>query len=234
MDLTTRDMLSSALGDIIRGLKKIKTVVDKNLGDKKSPAVTKCNEAGAKVPKNDRSQKKVDVSVSQKPVSQCDKVPDNFPVTFCTRSEIKYNADGLLDIDLIEPSTWLFDPKHHWGSFHSTLNFLFGKTLRGDRFKNQWQKDKTCKRGWRKISDTHLQALFRQANGYQDCCATMVQYCSHRKEDLESDWQVDISDENWERRQTMWESTPTMKCMRSWLINVHSSLPALNLPSLKV
>lgn len=224
MDLTTRDMLSSALGDIIRGLKKIKTVVDKNLGDKKSPLRDK------KSPAVDISQKKVDVSVS---VSQCDKIPATFPLQFGLR-KISYNAEGLLDIDSLETATWLFDPKHHWGSFHSTLNFLFGKTLRGDRFKNQWQKDKTCKRGWRKISDTHLQALFRQANGYQDCCATMVQYCSHRKEDLESDWQVDISDENWERRQTMWESTPTMKCMRSWLINVHSSLPALNLPSLKV
>ena len=131
------------------------------------------------------------------------------------------------------PSEWLLAPVNPWTSFFSTCTFLFGDTLRGDRFKNQWLEDKTTVKGWRKISMEHLSTLHEQAVGYQDCCATIVEYCP-RKMDFESDWQTFVSDKKWDVRDQLWKMDTSMKTFRRWLISVHSSLPALNLPSVKV
>ena len=130
------------------------------------------------------------------------------------------------------PSEWLLDPENPWTSFFSTCTFLFGDTLRGDRFKNQWLEDKTTVKGWRKISAEHLDTLYEEAVCYQDCCATIVQYCP-RKMDFESDWNTEVSDKKWDVRQQLWEMDTSKKTFRRWLISVHSSMPALNLPSVK-
>ena len=131
------------------------------------------------------------------------------------------------------PSEWLLDPVNPWTSFFSTCTFLFGDTLRGDRFKNQWLEDKTTVKGWRKISMEHLNTLYQGAVGYQDCCATILQYCP-RKMDFESDWNTEVSDKKWDVRDQLWKMDTSMRTFRRWLISVHSSLPALNLPSVKV
>ena len=209
MDITTKQMLSSALQDLARGLKKLRTVVDRQTfvnsvtnvsesGDKKSP------DGDKKSPDENSGDKKIP--------GNCDPVNRYMGHT---------------------PSEWLLDPVNPWTSFFSTCTFLFGDTLRGDRFKNQWLEDKTTVKGWRKISMEHLSTLHEQAVGYQDCCATIVEYCP-RKMDFESDWQTFVSDKKWDVRDQLWKMDTSMRTFRRWLISVHSSLPALNLPSVKV
>ena len=201
MDISTKQMLSSALQDLARGLKKLRAVVDRQTfiesGDKKIP------ESEMNVTKTESGDKK-----------------------------IPGNSDPVNRYMGHTPSEWLLDPVNPWTSFFSTCTFLFGDTLRGDRFKNQWLEDKTTVKGWRKISMEHLSTLYQEAVGYQDCCATILQYCP-RKMDFESDWNTEVSDKKWDVRDQLWKMDTSMKTFRRWLISVHSSLPALNLPSVK-
>ena len=206
MDITTKQMLSSALQDLARGLKKLRTVVDRQaFVTKSTPDEMNVSESGDK--KSPDGDKK---SPNENP--DCDPVNSFMGHT---------------------PSEWLLDPVNPWTSFFSTCTFLFGDTLRGDRFKNQWLEDKTTVKGWRKISMEHLNTLYQGAVGYQDCCATIVEYCP-RKMDFESDWQTFVSDKKWDVRDQLWKMDTSMRTFRRWLISVHSSLPALNLPSVKV
>ena len=207
MDITTKQMLSSALQDLARGLKKLRTVVDRQaFVTKSTPDEMNVSESGDK--KSPDGDKK---SPNENP-DNCDPVNRFMGHT---------------------PSEWLLDPVNPWTSFFSTCTFLFGDTLRGDRFKNQWLEDKTTVKGWRKISMQHLNTLHQEAVGYQDCCATILQYCP-RKMDFESDWNTEVSDKKWDVRDQLWKMDTSMKTFRRWLISVHSSLPALNLPSVKV
>ena len=206
MDITTKQMLSSALQDLARGLKKLRTVVDRQaFVTKSTPDEMNVSESGDK--KSPDGDKK---SPNENP-DNCDPVNRFMGHT---------------------PSEWLLDPVNPWTSFFSTCTFLFGDTLRGDRFKNQWLEDKTTVKGWRKISMEHLSSLHQEAVGYQDCCATILQYCP-RKMDFESDWQTFVSDKKWDVRDQLWKMDTSMRTFRRWLISVHSSLPALNLPSVK-
>ena len=201
MDITTKQMLSSALQDLARGLKKLRTVVARH---NFVNSVTNVSENGNSAP-----------FVSE---------PDDKKVPVC--------ADPVNRFMGHTPSEWLLDPVNPWTSFFSTCTFLFGDTLRGDRFKNQWLEDKTTVKGWRKISMEHLSTLHQEAVGYQDCCATILQYCP-RKMDFESDWNTEVSDKKWDVRDQLWKMDTSMKTFRRWLISVHNSLPALNLPSVK-
>ena len=205
MDITTKQMLSSALQDLARGLKKIRTVVDRQtFVTKSTPDEMNVSESGdKKSPDGDK------------------KSPDENP-----------DSDPVNSFMGHTPSEWLLDPVNPWTSFFSTCTFLFGDTLRGDRFKNQWLEDKTTVKGWRKISMEHLSTLHQEAVGYQDCCATILQYCP-RKMDFESDWNTEVSYKKWDVRDQLWKMDTSMKTFRRWLISVHSSLPALNLPSVK-
>ena len=205
MDITTKQMLSSALQDLARGLKKLRTVVDRQTFVN---SVTNVSEIGNCAP-----------FVSEIGTT----IPDDKDLG---------NSDPVNSFMGHTPSEWLLDPENPWTSFFSTCTFLFGDTLRGDRFKNQWLEDKTTVKGWRKISMEHLSSLHQEAVGYQDCCATIVQYCP-RKMDFESDWCVDISDKKWDLREQLWEMDTSKKAFRRWLVSVHSSLPALNLPSVR-
>ena len=204
MDITTKQMLSSALQDLARGLKKLRTVVDRQT------FVTKSTQDEMNVAENGNSAPDEN-SGDKKIPGNCDPVNRYMGHT---------------------PSEWLLDPKNPWTSFFSTCTFLFGDTLRGDRFKNQWLEDKTTVKGWRKISMEHLSTLHQEAVGYQDCCATILQYCP-RKMDFESDWNTEVSDKKWDVRDQLWKMDTSMKTFRRWLISVHSSLPALHLPSVK-
>ena len=208
MDITTKQMLSSALQDLARGLKKLRTVVDRQT------FVTKCTRSGTKSP-----QDEMNVSESE---SGDKKSPKENPG----------NCDPVNRFMGHTPSEWLLDPVNPWTSFFSTCTFLFGDTLRGDRFHNQWLEDKTTVKGWRKISMEHLNTLYQEAVGYQDCCATILQYCP-RKMDFESDWNTEVSDKKWDVRDQLWKMDTSMKTFRRWLVSVHSSLPALNLPSVR-
>ena len=206
MDITTKQMLSSALQDLARGLKKLRTVVDRQaFVTKSTPDEMNVSESGDK--KSPDGDKK---SPNENP-GNCDPVNRFMGHT---------------------PSEWLLDPVNPWTSFFSTCTFLFGDTLRGDRFKNQWLEDKTTVKGWRKISMEHLDTLYQEAVGYQDCCATILQYCP-RKMDFESDWNIEVSDKKWDVRDQLWKMDTSMKTFRRWLVSVHSSLPALNLPSVR-
>ena len=206
MDPTTSQLLSSALQDMARGLKKLRCVVDRQT------FVTKSTQDEMNVSENGNSAPFVSESGDKKsPNENCDPVN-----RFMGHTQ----------------SEWLLDPVNPWTSFFSTCTFLFGDTLRGDRFKNQWLEDKTTVKGWRKISAEHLFSLYEEAARFQDCCATIVEYCP-RKIDFESDWQTLISDKKWDVRDQLWKMDTSMRTFRRWLISVHSSLPALNLPSVK-
>ena len=209
MDITTKQMLSSALQDLARGLKKLRCVVDRH---NFVNSVTNVSEIGNCAPF---------VSEIGTTIPDDKKVPDD-----------KKCADPVNRFMGHTPSEWLLDPVNPWTSFFSTCTFLFGDTLRGDRFKNQWLEDKTTVKGWRKISMEHLSSLHQEAVGYQDCCATILQYCP-RKMDFESDWNTEVSDKKWDVRNQLWKMDTSMKTFRRWLISVHNSLPALNLPSVK-
>ena len=213
MDITTKQMLSSALQDLARGLKKLRTGVDRQA------FVTKSTRSGTKSPQDEMN---VSESGDKKSPDGDKKSPDDKK---CVDPVNRYMGHT--------PSEWLLDPVNPWTSFFSTCTFLFGDTLRGDRFKNQWLEDKTTVKGWRKISMQHLSSLHDQAVGYQDCCATIVEYCP-RKMDFESDWNTEVSDKKWDVRDQLWKMDTSMRTFRRWLISVHSSLPALNLPSVKV
>ena len=218
MDITTKQMLSSALQDLARGLKKLRTVVDRQT------FVTKCTRA---VTKSTRDVTNVSENGNSAPF-----VSEN-GTTIPDDKKIPGICDPVNRFMGHTPSEWLLDPVNPWTSFFSTCTFLFGDTLRGDRFKNQWLEDKTTVKGWRKISMEHLSTLHQEAVGYQDCCATIIQYCP-RKMDFESDWNTEVSDKKWDVRDQLWKMDTSMKTFRRWLISVHSSLPALNLPSVKV
>ena len=222
MDPTTCTLLSSALTDLIRGLKKLRVVVDRqsagNLipqnsvsGDKNSP------DSKSEIKSEMKSEQKKAVSISnpKKAEKKTPKIPDLVRINFSQ-----------------EPKDWLFHPKNNWDSFHATLNFLYGQTLRGDRYKNQWHEDKTTVKGWRKISEKHLAMFYQAARSFHDDCSSMVEYAK-RKESFQFDWGHDIPQEKWDRRQELWEGDTSLKCFRKWLIFVHSSLPALNRPSVK-
>ena len=220
MDITTKQMLSSALQDLARGLKKLRTVVDRQT------FVTKSTRSGTKSPQDEMN---VSESGDKKSPDGDKKSPDENSGD----KKIPGNCDPVNRFMGHTPSEWLLDPVNPWTSFFSTCTFLFGDTLRGDRFKNQWLEDKTTVKGWRKISAEHLSSLYQEAVGYQDCCATILQYCP-RKLDFESDWNIEVSDKKWDVRDQLWKMDTSMRTFRRWLISVHSSLPALNLPSVKV
>ena len=219
MDITTKQMLSSALQDLARGLKKLRTVVDRQTFVN---SVTNVSENGNCAPFVSESGDK------KSPESEM-----NVTKTESGDKKIPGNCDPVNRYMGHTPSEWLLDPVNPWTSFFSTCTFLFGDTLRGDRFKNQWLEDKTTVKGWRKISMQHLSSLHDQAVAYQDCCGTIVEYCP-RKMDFESDWQTFVSDKKWDVRDQLWKMDTSMRTFRRWLISVHSSLPALNLPSVKV
>ena len=206
MDITTKQMLSSALQDLARGLKKLRTVVDRH---NFVNSVTNVSEIG-----------------------NCAPFVSDIGTTIPDDKKIPGNCDPVNRFMGHTPSEWLLDPVNPWTSFFSTCTFLFGDTLRGDRFKNQWLEDKTTVKGWRKISMEHLSTLHQEAVGYQDCCATIVEYCP-RKMDFESDWNTEVSYKKWDVRDQLWKMDTSMRTFRRWLISVHSSLPALNLPSVK-
>ena len=217
MDTTTSQLLSSALQDLARGLKKLRCVVDRQCAVPKSPQIPVSGD------KKSPSEMKSELLL---PISEIKQ--ENEIAVSQNGTKIPENCETLGH----EPKDWLFHEDNPWNSFHATCTFLFGKSLRGDRFKNQWEEDKTCLKGWKKISAEHLHEIYNLAYRYHDDCATMVEFAPS-KDGLESDWNVDIPDEKWERRRCLWEGDTSERCFRKWLVSVHSSLPALNLPSVK-
>ena len=189
MDTSTLQLLSSALQDLGRGLKKLRCVVDRQSagtktepkfpfsvsGDKNSPTEMKTE---PKVPFEIESEMKREFCISNGT-----KIPEKLFSAECEVCILRGH----------EPKDWLFHEKNPWNSFHATCTFLFGQTLRGDRFKNQWQEDKTCLKGWRKVSAKHMHEFYIDAYRYHDDCATMVQFACG-KDDFASDWHVIIPD----------------------------------------
>ena len=207
MDLSTKQLLSSSLLDLARGLKKLRCVVDRlGPGTKNSPTVAKNS------PTPSEDQKSGD---------------RNSP----TPSQ---DGDPVYSVNGHTPSDWLFHPQNDWKSFPATCAFLFGETLRADRFKNQWVEDVTCVKGWRKISAEHLHDLYQQAWSFGDSVASIVEYAKSQ-DNFNCDWQdkPDISDAKWLTRSCLWDQDRDEKVWRKWLIGVHNKLPALNLPSVR-
>ena len=215
MDTSTLQLLSSALQDLGRGLKKLRCVVDRQSAGTKNPQIPVSGD------KNSPTEMKTEMK-QEFCISNGTKIPEKL---LSASAEVCIYRGH-------EPKDWLFHEKNPWNSFHATCTFLFGKTLRGDRFKNQWKEDKTCLKGWRKVSAKHMHEYYIDAYRYHDDCATMVQFACN-KDDFASDWHVTIPDEKWDRRKCLWEGDSSEKCFRKWLIGVHSSLPALNLPSVR-
>ena len=221
MDTTTSQLLSSALQDLARGLKKLRCVVDRQCAVPKSPQIPVSGD------KKSPSEMKSELLLPISEIKQENEIAVSQNGTKIPETGESYEIRGH------EPKDWLFHEDNPWNSFHATCTFLFNKTLRGDRFKNQWEEDKTCLKGWKKISAEHLHEYYIDAYRYHDDCATMVQFAPN-KWDFESDWGIaDIPKEKWERRRCLWEGDTSERCFRKWLGSVHSSLPALNLPSVK-
>ena len=220
MDTTTSQLLSSALQDLARGLKKLRCVVDRQCAVPKSPQIPVSGD------KKSPSEMKSELLLPISEIKQENEIAVSQNGTKIPETGESYEIRGH------EPKDWLFHEDNPWNSFHATCTFLFNKTLRGDRFKNQWEEDKTCLKGWKKISAEHLHEYYIDAYRYHDDCATMVEFAPN-KWDLESDRGTNIPDEKWERRRCLWEGDTSERVFRKWLVSVHSSLPALNLPSVK-
>ena len=220
MDLSTKQLLSSSLLDLARGLKKLRCVVDRlGPGTKNSPN-------SPTVAKNSPNS----ISLSEFCISN-GKSGDKKGTTIPDSSE---DGDPPCTVNGHSPADWLFHPQNDWKSFPATCAFLFGETLRADRFKNQWVEDVTCVKGWRKISAEHLHDLYQQAWSFGDSVASIVEYAKSQ-DNFNCDWQdkPDISDAKWLTRSCLWDQDRDEKVWRKWLIGVHNKLPALNLPSVR-
>ena len=225
MDLSTKQLLSSSLLDLARGLKKLRCVVDRlGPGTKNSPTV-------AKNSPNSISLSEFCISNGTKSSDSGDK---NSPFGDRNSPTPSQDGDPVYSVNGHTPSDWLFHPQNDWKSFPATCAFLFGETLRADRFKNQWVEDVTCVKGWRKISAEHLHDLYEQAWSFGDSVASIVEYAKSQ-DNFNCDWQdkPDISDAKWLTRSCLWDQDRDEKVWRKWLIGVHNKLPALNLPSVR-
>lgn len=228
MDLSTKQLLSSSLLDLARGLKKLRCVVDRlGPGTKNSPN----SPTVAKNSPNSISLSEFCISNGTKSSDSGDK---NSPFGDRNSPTPSQDGDPVYTVNGHTPSDWLFHPQNDWKSFPATCAFLFGETLRADRFKNQWVEDVTCVKGWRKISAEHLHDLYEQAWSFGDSVASIVEFAKSQ-DNFNCDWQdkPDISDAKWLTRSCLWDQDRDEKVWRKWLIGVHNKLPALNLPSVR-
>ena len=186
--------ISSGLGDLCRGFKKIKTVTDQyiRLRDRKVPEVPGSEKNGTK--SSDLSK----------------------------FMAFEYNGR--------QPVEWLCDPNNEWNGWTHSLDYLYGKTLRGDRFKNTWLRDDTAPRGWRKINGEHLDRLYHKGRNFHEDGVGILEYVKTLS-DFNSDYLFDrkhsIDEKKWSRVGYMQSEMLTRKKFRRWLIKVHSGLPAL-------
>ena len=246
MDLSTKQLLSSSLLDLARGLKKLRCVVDRTqiLTKEDWGTCGVCNyytDHKSSWKKHIKAEKHLLRTAVAKNSQNSPTVAKNSPTPsedeqFGDRNSPTPSQDGdpVYTVNGHTPSDWLFHPQNDWKSFPATCAFLFGETLRADRFKNQWVEDVTCVKGWRKISAEHLHDLYEQAWSFGDSVASIVEYAKSQ-DNFNCDWQdkPDISDAKWLTRSCLWEQDRSEKVWRKWLIGVHNKLPALNLPSVR-
>ena len=132
METINLTLLSEALGEVARGFKKLKMVVDGVL------------KAGQKVPEGDENvpgETTEDQEENGSFTPATTRLPD--PPTTLTDLEIAtYLKESRVE-----------QPEH---LAQELFDHVLQKTVRADRFHNQWVKDADARKGWRKISEAQL------------------------------------------------------------------------------
>ena len=130
-------LLSKALGEVARGFKHLKMVVDGVLA------------SGQKLPAGDENvpaETTEDQEENGSFTPATTRLPD--PPTTLTDLEIaKYLHESRVEL-----------PEH---LAQELFDHVLQKTVRADRFHNQWVKDPDARKGWRKISEVQLET-YRQ------------------------------------------------------------------------
>ena len=222
--------ISSGLGDLCRGFKKIKTVTDQyiRLRDRKVPEVPKPVEFPTCHVCNYHADHRGDWNKhikSEKHILRVQVEEKNG-----TKSSDSYQKFMAFEYNGRQPVEWLCDPTNEWNGWTHSLDYLYGKTLRGDRFKNTWLRDDTAPRGWRKINGEHLDRLYHKGRNFHEDGVGILEYVKTLS-DFNSDYLFDrkhsIDEKKWSRVGYMQSEMLTRKKFRRWLIKVHSGLPAL-------
>ena len=206
-------LLSEALGELARGFKKLKTVVDTMKLEKNS---------GAKVPIPGQN------------------VPDgenagnsSSPQTEGTPENRGQNVPAVLTLS--EPKEFLVSAKFGWGTpLHirtQVYKDLFGKRLRADKYKNHWVEDKTHKKGWRKISANEFEDLAMWAENQIDTLSNIVEMNESDGLGYFCDAFGKIPEYKWGRRKNLHVAASVehnnLKNFRLYCIGVHDELGSL-------
>ena len=206
-------LLSEALGELARGFKKLKTVVDTLKFDENS---------GAKVPipgQNVTDGENAGISTSP----ETEGTPEN------------WGQKVPAVITLSEAKEFLVSKKFGWGTpLHIRTQVyadLFGKRLRADKYKNHWCEDKTHKKGWRKISQKEFEDLAVWAENQIDTMSNIIEMNESDGHGYFCDAFGEVPDYKWDRRNNLHVAASVehnnLKNFRLYCIGVHDSLGSL-------
>lgn len=206
-------LLSEALGELARGFKKLKTVVD----------TLKINEnSGILVPipgQNGPDGENAGISTS--------------PETGGAPSDWEQKVPAV--ITLSEAKDFLVSKKFGWGTPEhirtQVYADLFGKRLRADKYKNHWVEDKTNKKGWRKISSKEFSDLAVWAENQIDTLSNIIEMNQSDGLGYFCDAFGEVPEYKWNRRQNLHVAASVehnnLKNFRLYCIGVHDELGSL-------
>ena len=131
--------------------------------------------------------------------------------------------EPIKPIDFIVNASW----RHI--TIAQCLEACLKEKVRANRFKDQWVRDKSAKRGWRKISEKELTKYYEEAWAFISQCVNIVLVIGpdSNKDQWESFFNIHVTDEQWKFRQHWFFSSLTMKKFMKHCRGVHDSLPAL-------
>ena len=203
-------LLSEALGELARGFKKLKTVVD---GLKIS---------GVKVPIPEISGQNV---------------PDpgqNVPEETETVSE-NWGLFVPAVVTSVEAKEYLVSEKFKWALPENIANQvyerLFGQRVRADKYKNQWVEDSENKKGWKKISMKEFENLHEWPELLLGDMSNIIEMNESDGYHCFVDAFGEVPEWKWKRRKNIHvaasEFFNNLKNFRKYAVGVHDSLPAL-------
>lgn len=199
-----KNLLSSALGDLARGFKKLKHVVDQ-----------------------------LDISVdSETGIKIAQRVPPPDEATPTPTAVIDHPIlKEVLEGDANPPWRPFLMKRCKWGEqdtiHEQAIKHMTGGELRADRFHNQWVCDKHSRTGWRSISEGQFRVVYNNIH-------TLLEMCRERIKLAEEDGGIakfreivgKIHPSKWARRRNF-DTNPTYKAFRQHCIDRHKSLGSL-------
>ena len=196
-------LLSEALGELARGFKKLKTVVD---GLKIS---------GVKVP--------IPESPRQNVPEETETVSENwghFVPAVVTSVEAK-------EYLVSEKFKWAL-PENIANQVYERL---FGQRVRADKYKNQWVEDSENKKGWKKISMKEFEHLHEWPELLLADMSNIIEMNENDGYHCFVDAFGEGPEWKWKRRKNIHvaasEKWNNLKNFRKYAVGVHDSLPAL-------